>query len=109
MPVVRVAAGQQVSIPIADAESLVTMSFVPDKPGLAARLGRALDKSFHPLQVTVDGKAFRVPRSLASGPLVVNLPAAATGWPAGYGGGTDYRTVSFSEPGQVQFSIIPLR
>jgi hypothetical protein len=107
MPTVRVAAGQQLSVPVAAAGSLVTMSFVPDRPNLAVRLGRLLDKSFHPLRITADGNAFRVPRSLASGPLVVSLPSS-TGWPAAYGGGTDYRTLSFSEPGSVRFSIIPV-
>ena len=106
MPAVRVAAGQRLSVPVG-ADSLVTMSFVPDRPGLAVRLGRLLDKSFHPLTVTADGKGFRLPRALADGPLVVNLPLS-TGWPAGYGGGTAYRTVSFSEPGQVRFSVIRL-
>ncbi len=103
----RVAAGQQVSVPTADGDSLVTMSFVPDDPNLAVRLGRLLDKSFHPLTVTADGARFRLPRSLADGPLIVSLPLA-TGWPSGYGGGTAYRTVSFSEPGRVWFSVIKL-
>jgi len=103
----RVQAGQQVSVPTAEGDSVVTMSFVPSQPNLAVRLGRLVDKSFHPLTVTADGTRFRLPRALADGPLVVNLPLS-TGWPAGYGGGTDYRTVSFSEPGQVRFSIIKL-
>ncbi|MFL6163689.1 MAG: hypothetical protein ACJ74U_15900 [Jatrophihabitantaceae bacterium] len=103
----RVTAGQQISVPVAAADSLVTMSFVPDQPGLAVRLGRLLDKSFHPLVVAADGTGFRLPRALADGPLVVNLPLS-TGWPVAYGGGTDYRTVRFSEPGQVQFSTILL-
>jgi hypothetical protein len=107
LPTVRVAAGQRLNVPVADADSLVTMSFVPDKPNPLVRLGRLIDKSFHPLKISADGKAFRLPRALASGPLVVNLPSS-TGWPAGSGGGTNYRTMSFSEAGQVQFSIIPL-
>jgi hypothetical protein len=107
LPTVRVAAGQRLSVPTADADSLVTMSFVPDKPGLPVRLGRLIDKSFHPLMVSADGKAFRLPRALADGPLVLNLPLS-TGWPAAYGGGTDYRTVSFNEAGLVRFSTIKL-
>jgi hypothetical protein len=104
----RVTAGQQVSVPVAAADSLVTMSFRADSPGLAVRLGRLLDKSFHPLTVTADDHDYRLPRQLAGGPLIVQLPLAA-GWPAGYGGGTSYRTVSFSEAGLVSFSIVPLR
>ncbi|HEU5270411.1 MAG TPA: hypothetical protein VFU36_10860 [Jatrophihabitans sp.] len=104
---VRVSAGQQLSVPVADPGSLVTMSFRASSPGLLVRLGRALDKSFHPLEVTADGTRYRLPRALADGPLIARLPAS-TGWPGSYGGGTGYRTVSFSEPGEVQFSIIPL-
>jgi len=104
---VRVSAGQQVSVPVAGADSLVVMSFRAASPGLAVRLGRLLDKSFHPLEVTADGTEYRLPRALADGPLIARLPVT-TGWPAGFGGGTDYRTVSFSEPGEVQFSTIPL-
>jgi hypothetical protein len=74
---------------------------------VAVRLGRLLDKSFHPLRITADGTGYRLPRQLAGGPLNMQLPLS-TGWPAGYGGGTDYRTVSFSEAGHAQFSIIPL-
>jgi hypothetical protein len=103
----RVAAGQQVSVPVAPADSLVTMSFRASSPGIAVRLGRLLDKSFHPLKVTADGTGYRLPRQLADGPLIVQLPVA-TGWAGAFGGGTSYRTVSFSEPGQVQFSIVPL-
>jgi hypothetical protein len=106
-PAERVNAGQQLSVPTADDDSLVTMSFVPDDPDLAVRLGRLVDKSFHPLTVTADGARFRLPRPLADGPLIVSLPDA-WGWPTGYGGGTAYRTVSFSEPGHVSFTIIPL-
>lgn len=106
-PAERVSAGQQLSVPTVVGNALVTMSFVPDNPNLAVRLGRLLDKSFHPLTVTADGTRFRLPRALADGPLVLNLPLS-TGWPGGYGGGISYRTVSFSEPGKVSFSIIPL-
>ena len=106
-PAIRVSAGQQVVVPMADPDWLVTMSFRPSTPGLAVRLGRLLDKSFHPLEVTVDGTKYRVPRALADGPLIAQLPVSS-GWPASYGGGISYGTVSFSEPGEVQFSIIPL-
>jgi hypothetical protein len=104
---VRVSAGQQVSVPLAAADSLLTMSFRAASPGLAVRLGRLLDKSFHPLRVTADGTSYRLPRALADGPLIVQLPSSI-GWPAGYGGGISYRTVSFSEPGEVSFSIVPV-
>jgi hypothetical protein len=103
----RVLAGQQVTVPITAADSLLIMSFRPSSPGLAVRLGRLLDKSFHPLRVTADGTGYRLPRQLADGPLIVQLPLA-TGWPAAFGGGISYRTVSFSEPGEVSFSIVPL-
>jgi hypothetical protein len=103
----RVAAGQPVTVPAAPAGSLLVLSFRPDQPNLAVRLGRLLDKSFHPLRLTADGTGYRLPRQLAGGPLIMQLPLS-TGWPAGYGGGTAYRTVSFNEAGQATFSIIPL-
>ena len=106
-PAERVDAGQQLSVPTAEGDALVTMSFVPNNPNLGVRLGRLVDKSFHPLTVTADGTRFRLPRALADGPLIVSLPTA-WGWAAGYGGGTACRTVQFSEPGQVRFSIIKL-
>jgi len=103
----RVTAGQRVGVPTVATDALVTMSFRPSSPGLAVRLGRLLDKSFSPLRVTADGTGYRLPRQLADGPLIVQLPFGM-GWPAGYGGGVSYRTVSFSEPGEVSFSIVPL-
>jgi hypothetical protein len=33
----------------------------------------------------------------------------AVGWPENFGGLTDYRQVSFSEPGVVRFAYVPVR
>src|SRR6266511_1432538 len=103
-----VAAGQPVTPPKVGADQVLVMSFRADRPGLQVRLGRLLDKSFHPLTVTtLDGHRFRLPRGLADGPLLVNVPKA-TGWPTRFGGSTVYRSVAFSEPGTVTFSVIDL-
>jgi hypothetical protein len=87
-------------------DRIVTVSVDADAPGLLVRLGRLVDKSARPLTVEVDGsQPFRLPRALADGPLVVQVPDAL-GWPAQFGGGTAYRTISFSEPGTVRVQVV---
>lgn len=98
------AAGQLVTVPRTPADALVTMTFVPDRPGPLARLGRLVSKSFHPLIVEADGLHYRLPRALAGGPLLVQLPASS-GWPTVQGGGTSYRSLRFTDPGTVRFSV----
>jgi hypothetical protein len=105
---IRVRAGQHVVPPQVAPDELVTMSFTADKPGVPVPLGRLLVKSFHPLTVSVDGSKFRLPRALATGPLLDNVPAA-TGWPRRFGGATAYRSVAFNEPGVLSFDVITVR
>ncbi|MEO7262570.1 MAG: hypothetical protein ABI047_15145 [Jatrophihabitantaceae bacterium] len=83
------------------------MSFAPDPADPLVRLGRAIHKSFHPLTVSCGQSSFRLPRALASGPLIVRLPEAA-GWPTGYLGNFSCPTVAFNEPGSVRFSVLTL-
>jgi len=103
----RVGRGTDVPVPVAGADQLLVMSFAPASPNPLVRLGRLVDKSRSPLRVGCGSSSFRLPRALAGGPLVIRLPATA-GWPAGYLGGLSCPTVSFSEPGTVRFSAIPL-
>lgn len=103
-----VRAGQQVAPPQAAPDEVVTMSFTEGKPGVPVRLGRLLVKSFHPLTVSVDGSKFRLPRALATGPLLDSVPAT-TDWPRRFGGATAYRSVAFDEPGVLTFDVIRLR
>jgi hypothetical protein len=89
------------------------MSFTPDNPSLLDRVQRLLDKPRHPLFVHASGTSippsdFRLPRALASGPLIVRLPAAAR-WPATFGRTANLDEVSFTEPGKVTFSRLTVR
>jgi len=100
--------GEVLELPAATADQIVTVSFEEDSPGPLVLLGRLVDKSFHPLMAEVDGvQSFRLPRDLADGPLVTRVPESL-GWPAQFGGATDYRTISFSEPGSVTVNVVDL-
>ncbi|WP_375493715.1 hypothetical protein [uncultured Jatrophihabitans sp.] len=100
---VRVAAGRPVTVPHVAAGQMVTMSFQPDGPGLGERLRRLVDKPSAPLIVTARGRRIRLPRALAAGPLIVQVPAEV-GWPAAFGGHRRFTSVAFSEPGTVHFA-----
>ncbi|HEX2905149.1 MAG TPA: hypothetical protein VHO01_16985 [Jatrophihabitans sp.] len=104
---IRVRAGQPVPVPVAASGQIVLMSFQPVAPGPLVRLGRLLDKSFSPLRVTVNGKAYRLPRALADGPLIASLPASV-GWSGRFLLGSPYHEVSFSEDGTLTFSAVSL-
>jgi hypothetical protein len=103
----RISAGQQISVPAAKDNQLVTMSFTPAEANPLVWLGRIVAKSYHPLMVRVNQQRYRVPRSLAGGPIVLEVPTA-TRWPAAFGGGTSYKTVTLNEPGTLTFSVITL-
>ena len=108
-----VSADQPVPVPVAGQGELVLMSFTPDNPSLLDRLQRLLDKPRHPLFVHAStgsrpASNFRLPRALASGPLVVRLPGTA-GWPALWGAAANFDHVSFTEGGKVTFRRIALR
>lgn len=106
-PSIRVRAGQPVEIPVAAPDQLVLASFHEAGPNGLVRLGRLLDKTYHPLRITANGKAYRIPRALAAGPLVVRLPAT-TGWTGRFLLGSPYPQLSFSEAGTVTFQTITL-
>jgi hypothetical protein len=103
----QVEAGQPLAIPRAGPDQILVVAFTERRASTAVRLGRALDKSFHPLTVGAGGSTFRLPRALADGPLLVSLPARA-GWPAAFGGSTAYEALTFSEAGTATFSAISL-
>lgn len=110
---VSVTANEAIPVPAAAADGAVLMSFTPDGPSLVDRLQRSIDKPRHPLFVHGSGAStgpqdFRLPRALASGPLIVRFPAAAQ-WPALFGGTEDFDEVSFTEPGTVTFSSVSVR
>ncbi|HEV2888044.1 MAG TPA: hypothetical protein VGX49_14110 [Jatrophihabitans sp.] len=103
----RVEAGRPLTVPSAGPDQILVVSFTERAGSPAVRIGRVLDKSFHPLTVTAGTTRFRVPRGLADGPLLVRMPAAA-GWPAAFGGATAYPSLTFSEAGTARFSVISL-
>jgi hypothetical protein len=108
----RVVAGQSVPVPVADPNQAVIMSFSPSVPSLPERAVRLLYKPRHPLYVHVSGASseqdFRLPRALATGPLIVRFPASA-GWPAAFGGTGSYNQVAFTESGTVTFRLVAVR
>jgi len=103
----RVEAGQSVATPRVGADQILVVSFSERRAGAAVRAGRLVNKSFSPLTVRAAGSTFRLPRALADGPLLVSMPAKA-GWPAAFGGSTDYGSLTFSEAGTARFSVLTL-
>jgi hypothetical protein len=102
-----VARSTPVTVPAVTGDQLLVMSFQAAKPGLLTQLGRTLNKSFAPLTVNCGATGYRLPRALATGPLVVHMPRT-TGWPAPFLGAFTCSSVTFSEAGTVRFSVIPL-
>lgn len=107
-PRVAVRSGQPVTVSTARPGEILLARFTPSSPGIATRLTTLVTKNPSPLVVEVaPGVDFRLPRQLADGPLLVHAPAEL-GWPASFGGGLDYRSLRFSEDGQVQFEAIAI-
>lgn len=101
------AAGETIAIPDA-ADGYAVFAHVSLNQGV---LDSFLDRAFkvpNPLTVTAGGEAFRLPRALASGPLIVHLPDTA-GWGAAFGGLTHYPTLAFSESGTIEFVAVRVR
>ncbi len=84
-------------------DQLITASFNADQLSLKTRVISLLDKPLSSLKATVDDDTYRLPRGLADGPLIMNVPAQV-GWPETFGGATSYKELSFSEAGTVTFS-----
>jgi hypothetical protein len=101
----QVSAGEEVQVPSAGSNQIVTTSFVPSSPNRLVSLATLIFKAPEPLVVSVDGEAFRLPEGLASGPLLTVLPTTLD-WPADFRGHTSARSISFSRPGKVQFHTI---
>jgi hypothetical protein len=103
----NVAARETITPPKVRPDQILVMSFQPDEPSLPVRLGRLLNKSLRPLTVTANNHSYRLPRSLAAGPLLIDIPAR-TGWPPRFGGGTAYTRLTLNEPGTITFHTITL-
>ena len=101
----RVEPGQVLGVPEAGDREVLIMTFTPVSASVVARLAGTALKVYRFLEVTADGQTFRVPRALASGPLLVAFPAVE-------GGAFDpfaFRELAFNEPGEVSFTAVPLR
>jgi hypothetical protein len=96
-----------VQVPTAGPDQLVVMSFHERRASALVRLGRLIDKSYHRLEITGNGRKYPVPRALGNSPLIVRIPPSA-GWSGDFLQHTPFQTVSFSEPGSVTFSVIQL-
>ena len=103
-PVVEVPAGRTVPVPRAAAGDLVTMRFTPRGRTTARAVASAVLKDPRPLQVRLDDTWVRLPRGLASGPLIVRLPASVGWQTAADRAATTASTVAFSTAGTVRFS-----
>jgi hypothetical protein len=102
---VHVGAGEVIKVPAGAGDQLVTASFDADQLSLKTRVISLLDKPLSSLKATVDDDTYRLPRGLADGPLIMNVPSQV-GWPAAFGGATSYKELSFTEAGTVTFSAI---
>ena len=103
-PAVEVSAGQTVPVPRAGPGDLVTMRFTPQGRTVGQAFASAVLKDPRPLQVRLDGAWVRLPRGLASGPLIVRLPVSVGWQTAADRSAATASTVAFSTAGTVQFS-----
>jgi hypothetical protein len=98
--------GQDVPVPQAGRHELVVASFTPAAPGFLTRVAQALFKPWHHLFINADGVAYQVPRGLAGGPLLMNMPSS------GHQGSVvppfHYSHLVFGQAGTVTFSTIPV-
>jgi hypothetical protein len=99
----RVAADEQVELPASDGP-LFALRFTPDERSLGDRMLGLTGFQRHLLHASLDGSTYRLPESLAGGPLIVSAPA---GDPALLGR-DPVTTISFDRAGQLEILEIPL-
>ncbi len=102
---VRVDADESVPVPAAGPDELLVARFTPDGEGILTRLFVAVSKDPSGLFATADGQQFRLPEALAGGPLLVGYPDRGD---AGLFPAFHYGQISFTMPGTLRFSTIPL-
>lgn len=101
-----VRAHETVDVPVAGPDEVLVARFVPEPDGPLAKLNNLVLKDWSPLSIRADGTGYRVPEGLASGPMLMAFPSSL-GWAQPFGGFT-YQRLAFSEPGRVEFQVIPL-
>ena len=80
------------------------MRFTPQGRTVGQAFASAVLKDPRPLQVRLDGAWVRLPRGLASGPLIVRLPVSVGWQTAADRSAATHRPSGFSTAGTVQFS-----
>ncbi len=101
----RVDAGQVVEIPVVDDDVIVTATFAPDAASPLTRLRDAALKVYDHLTVTADAGVHRVSRLPTTGPMMVTFPQVEDGAFDAFA----YRTLTFSQPGEITFATTRIR
>jgi hypothetical protein len=81
----------------------VTVSFTPTSPTAWQRLTSLALKDAHPVMARTGDGWRRLPRGLASGPLLVRLPDSAA-WPSEPEDALPTATIAFNTSGTLTFS-----
>jgi hypothetical protein len=101
----RVEAGRQITLPAVQTGEILVGHFTPDASSLPSIIVDTVVKDFSPLLVRADGVQFRLPKGLADGPLLLNVPEAL-GWPHQFGGRLHYKQLVFNEPGMLKLETV---
>jgi hypothetical protein len=104
---ITVHTGQSIPVPVVRPGEILVARFTPRPDGLAADALHLLWKNVHRLYITTDGDKHMIARDLASGPLIMALPATLR-WPKPYQTGAPYHQLRFSESGRLRFETIPV-
>jgi hypothetical protein len=102
-PRLDVRAGRSIAVPRGRPGDLVTVSFTPTSPTAWQRLTSLALKDAHPVMARTGDGWRRLPRGLASGPLLVRLPDSAA-WPSEPEDALPTATIAFNTSGTLTFS-----
>jgi len=104
---VRVNAGRQITLPDEPAGKILVGHFTPEASSHLSRIVQTFWKEPSPLLVYSDSVAYRLPRALADGPLMLRVPGSL-GWPDAYGGNLHYGKLVFGEPGTLRLETVTI-
>lgn len=103
--VMGVDAGRRITLPSVQAGEILVGHFTPDASSPPSMVMHALWKDYSPLMVQADGVEYRLPKSLADGPLLLHVPGSL-GWPNRFGGNLHYKELVFSQPGRLTLETV---